>query len=167
MRNAASGRIPKGFRPMAKRTLEQVVENIDLRLERVEQILPTLATKDELQATENNLREDLKAFATKDDLKAFATKEDLRAFATKEDLKAFATKEDLEAFATKEDLRAANEETRRHFNVVAERLEGHILLLAEGQVTLQEQMSRGFAQVASQIENLDHRVLRLEVAVRP
>ena len=44
------------------------LENIDRRLTKLEQILPTLATKD-----------DLKSLATKDDLKAFATKEDLRA----------------------------------------------------------------------------------------
>ncbi|HVH29283.1 MAG TPA: hypothetical protein VM818_21160 [Vicinamibacterales bacterium] len=66
------------------------------------------------------LREELKAFATKEDLKAFATKEDLKAFATKEDLKAFATKEDLKAFATRDDLLAMRDELRTHFNVVAE-----------------------------------------------
>ena len=47
--------------------MEEVLKNIDLRLTKVEQILPTLATK-----------ADLKAFATKEDLKAFATKEDLK-----------------------------------------------------------------------------------------
>lgn len=52
-----------------------MVKTLNRRLSAVEQILPTLATK-----------EDLKAFATKEDLKAFATKEDLKAFATKEDL---------------------------------------------------------------------------------
>jgi hypothetical protein len=43
------------------------VKNIDDRTKRLEQILPTLATKD-----------DLKSFATKDDLKSFATKDDVR-----------------------------------------------------------------------------------------
>src|SRR5262245_50289421 len=64
--------------------MEEVLKNVDRRLTNAEQILPTLATK-----------EDLKAFATKEDLKAFATKEDLKAFATKEDLKAFATREEV------------------------------------------------------------------------
>ena len=45
-------------------------DNLDGRLSNIEQILPTLATKD-----------DLKAFATKDDLKAFATKDDLNQMA--------------------------------------------------------------------------------------
>jgi len=47
--------------------MEEVLKNLDRRLLNVEQILPTLATK-----------EDLKAYATKEDLKAFATKEDLK-----------------------------------------------------------------------------------------
>lgn len=34
----------------------------------------------------NELREELKQYATKDDLKQFATKEDLKQYATKEDL---------------------------------------------------------------------------------
>ena len=52
-----------------------MVKKLDRRTSAIEQILPTLATK-----------EDLKAFATKEDLKAFATKDDLKAFATRDDL---------------------------------------------------------------------------------
>ena len=47
--------------------MEEVLKKLNLRLTNVEQILPTLATKD-----------DLKAFATKDDLKVFASKEDVK-----------------------------------------------------------------------------------------
>jgi hypothetical protein len=43
------------------------LENLDRRLARVEQILPTLATRDELQT-----------LATKEDLETLATKEGLR-----------------------------------------------------------------------------------------
>ncbi|OFW15917.1 MAG: hypothetical protein A3H29_12185 [Acidobacteria bacterium RIFCSPLOWO2_02_FULL_67_21] len=46
--------------------MESLLKNVDRRLQRVEQILPTLATKDDLQG-----------FATKDDLQRFATKDDL------------------------------------------------------------------------------------------
>src|SRR5882672_6783734 len=46
--------------------MEQLLENIDRRLARVEQKLPTLATKD-----------DLERFATKDDLERYATKDDV------------------------------------------------------------------------------------------
>jgi uncharacterized membrane protein YccC len=94
--------IPKDRLRMDAMELEAVVKNIDRRLLRVEQILPGLATKD--------------------------------------DLKTFATKEDLKAFATKDDLRQESERTRQHFNVVAERLEGYIRLIAEGHVALQERI---------------------------
>jgi uncharacterized protein YicC (UPF0701 family) len=47
--------------------IETLIKNIDDRTSRIEQILPTVATK-----------EDLNAFATKEDLNAFATKEDMR-----------------------------------------------------------------------------------------
>jgi len=57
--------------------LKARIKNIDERTTRIEQILPTLATK-----------HDLKAFATKDDLKAFATKDDLRAYPTREEVRA-------------------------------------------------------------------------------
>lgn len=43
---------------------EDRLDNLDRRLDRIEQILPTLATK-----------EDLKPHATKEDLRAYATKE--------------------------------------------------------------------------------------------
>ena len=46
--------------------MERVLENLDRRLRSVEQILPTLATKT-----------DLEGFATKADLERYATKEDL------------------------------------------------------------------------------------------
>ena len=72
-----------------------MVKNLEQRTSAVEQILPTLATK-----------EDLKAFATKEDLKAFATKEDLKAFATKEDLK-----EALKPYAPRAEMEDTFEET--------------------------------------------------------
>ena len=118
---------------MSRVELEQVVRNVNERVTRIEQILPTLATK-----------------------------EDLKAFATKEDLKAFATKEDLKAFATRDELREEGERTRRHFDAVAERLEGHIQLIAEGQVALQEQFDGFKKEMRSDIAGLDRRLMRLE-----
>ena len=48
--------------------MEEVLKNLDHRLTNVEQILPTLATK-----------EDLKAFATREEIQAtFATKEEMK-----------------------------------------------------------------------------------------
>jgi len=92
------------------------LKKLERRLAKAEQILPTLATKAELQAA-------IAPLATKEDLKALAA-------ATKEDLKALAaaTKEDLKglAAATKEDL----VELRRHMDVLTESLRGDIHLIA-------------------------------------
>jgi len=101
---------------MTPRDVDAMLSNLDARTTRIEQILPTLATRQDLSdsirvlATKDDLkrfatRDDLKRFATKDDLKRFATKDDLKRFATKDDLKRFATKEDLKRFATKDDLK--------------------------------------------------------------
>ena len=97
-----------------------MVKKLEQRMSAVEQILPTLATK-----------EDLKVYATKEDLKAFATKEDLKAFATKEDLETFATKEDLKAFPTRTEMEEKFEESKRFALVLHEDLKGDISLIAE------------------------------------
>src|SRR5262245_45261032 len=68
---------------MTATEMEDLLKNLDLRTSRIEQFLPTLASKEEVRA----IRNDLDRFATKDDLKAFATKEDLKAFATKAEMK--------------------------------------------------------------------------------
>ena len=51
--------------------MEAMIRNLDTRATRIEQILPTLATREDL-------REVVRDLATKDDLKAFATKDELR-----------------------------------------------------------------------------------------
>src|SRR6266853_4774163 len=101
---------------MNQREMETAIKNIDERTARIEQILPTLATK-----------EDLKGFPRADDPKGFATKEDLKAFATKEDLKAFPTREEMMAI-----VREEGERTRVHFDVVAEAMKADIKAIAEG-----------------------------------
>ena len=86
---------------MTATEMEEVLKKLDLRLTNVEQILPTLATK-----------EDLKVLATKEDLKAYATKEDLKAYATREETK--------ELFA----------EGKRHASVLFEHLEEKLEIIA-------------------------------------
>ena len=81
------------------------LENLDRRLARVEQILPTLATRDEV-----------KTLATKEDLKTLATKEDLNALATKEELR----------LAVQEE----GERSRRYMDVLTESLREDIHLIA-------------------------------------
>ena len=86
--------------------MERVLENLDRRLSAVEQTLPTLATK-----------LDLERFATKADLERFATKADLERFATKAELERFATKADLESGLAQ--VRAFTEHVREEARAVA------------------------------------------------
>ena len=79
-----------------------MVKKLERRTSAVEQILPTLATK-----------------------------EDLKIYATKEDLKAFATKEDLKAFPTRAEMEEKFEEAKRFALVLHEDLKGDIALIAE------------------------------------
>jgi hypothetical protein len=114
-----------GFGFMAHIDMEQGLENIDRRLSSVEQVLPTLAT-----------RIDLERFATKADLERFATKADLEGFATKADLERFATKVDLEGFGWLVDLRQGIAEAKRHTDVLIESVRDDIRMLAEGVVAV-------------------------------
>ncbi len=81
--------------------MEDLFETLDRRLDRIEQILPALATKD-----------DLKAYATKEDLKALEARFETR-------------------FATKNDLREAFGEASRHARVLHEDLVERITLLGK------------------------------------
>jgi hypothetical protein len=68
--------------------------------------------------------------------------------------------------ATRDEMRAAirveGEETRRHFDVVAESLRTDIRLIAEGHGNLSHRMNRLEHETARDIATLDRRVLRLE-----
>lgn len=97
-------------RPNIEERLDRVethVRNIDLRLERVEQILPTLATKNDLRGMPTV--DDPKGFLTKKDAEGFLTKDDGKAFATKDDLKGMPTVDDPKGFVTTADLHAFGE----------------------------------------------------------
>jgi len=134
---------------MEPQPLEEVVRNVDMRLRQVEHILPTLATKAALQAA----------------IAPIATKAELYE-AIAEAIAPLATKTELQAANSelREDMRKEGERTRRHFDVVAERLEGHIRLVAEGQVLLQERFDDLRTDLKADIAQLDRRVMRLEVA---
>jgi hypothetical protein len=109
--------------------MERVLENLDRRLSRVEQFLPTLATKN-----------DLERFATKQDLERFATKHELERFATKHELERFATKQELER--TKHELLEEIDGARRHADVLFEAVRDDIRLVAEGVASLIERLER-------------------------
>jgi uncharacterized protein YicC (UPF0701 family) len=127
---------------MDQHEFETRIKNIDARTTRIEQILPTLATKE--------------------DLKACATKEDLKACATKEDLKAYATKEDLKAYATKEDVREEGTRTRLHFDLVADGIKESIKAIADGYKALDDRITNLSREIKSVLGNHEHRITRLE-----
>jgi hypothetical protein len=120
--------------------IEAVVRNINIRLEKVEQILPALATKVELDAA----------------IAPLATKAELAAA-----IAPLATKAELRAEVREEGVR-----TRQHFDAVAERLEGQIRLVAEGVVALQQRQDADRTELKADIASLDRRVTRLEARRR-
>jgi len=118
--------------------MERVLENLDRRLRGVEQLLPTLATK-----------ADLDRYATKSDLERFATKADLERFATKADLGRFATKADLESGLAQ--VRAFTEQVR-----------DEVRSLAEGYELLSGRVDSLSTDVRGVLYTLDTLVTRLE-----
>ncbi len=111
-------------------------ENLDRRLARVEQILPTLATKDDLKAlaTKEEIRLAIEPLATKEELRLaiepLATKEELRLaiepLATKEELRLA-----IEPLATKEELREEFGRVRQHLTILIEHQDDKIQLLID------------------------------------
>ena len=88
--------------------MEQRIENVDRRVDRIEQILPTLPTRNDLDAA----------------IAPLATKAELRAA--------------IAPLATKAELREVEERLRRHFNVITESLRDDIRLVAEAVAALAE-----------------------------
>lgn len=134
---------------MGERNMEEAVKNLNVRVERIEQILPTLATKDDLAAA----------------VAPLATREEMHA-AIAVAVAPLATREELQSAigSVREKLLADGEQTRRHFDVVAERLEGHIKLIAEGHGVLAEKIDALGAEMRKADAALDRRVTRLEAS---
>jgi len=109
---------------MHRDSVEEVLRSLDRRVGRIEQILPTLATKDEIR----NL----------------------------------ATKDEIARYATKEDMLAEGERTRAHFDVVAERLESQIRVIAEGLMSLDQRFEDFRTETRTNFATVDRRLLRLE-----
>lgn len=128
--------------------MHDVVEgggNVDQRLARIEQILPTLATK-----------EDLKPLATKEELR-----EAVAGLATKEELR-----EAVAGLATKEELREEGEKSRRYMRVLFEELRDRIALFAERLTAVDDRDARQHAECVQADRALDGRVTALDAASR-
>ena len=130
--------------------MEQRLENVERRVDRIDQILPALATRDDLKAA-------IAPLATKVELRAaiapLATKAELRAAIAESEQRMC---DRMDAIATglrkelREDMRthvagaiaASEQRLRTHFDVVAESLRDDIRLVAEAVVTLSERVDR-------------------------
>ena len=145
---------------MAQSESESAGRNVDRRLTAVEQILPTLATKRDLETAIDRA---VVPLATREEMHSAIAKA-VAPLATREEL--LATRGELQA--TRDELyRAIRDEgvqTRRHFDVVAEDLRGDIRLLAEGQAALHQRIDDVRIELKGDIATLDRRVMRLEVA---
>lgn len=137
---------------MDKGRTSELLESLDLRMTRVEQILPTLATREEMHAA---IQEAIAPLATREELQAA-----IAPLATREELQAA-----IAPLATRQEVREEGERTRRHTKVLFEKLEGDIKLLAEGLAALSERTERQHAEVVSRLERveaLEPRVATLE-----
>lgn len=133
--------------------IEGLIKDLNTRTKRIEQILPSLATREDLA----DLRNDVKAGATKDDLKACATKDDLKACATKDDIKSFPTRDEVRTMLQEEGKR-----TRGHFDVVAEGLKESIKVIADGHRALDSRMTKVSRDIRSVLDNHERRITKLE-----
>ena len=95
---------------MSTGQMEQRLENVERQVDRIDQILPALAT-----------REDLKR-----EIAPLATKAELRAA--------------IAPLATKVELREVEQRLRTHFDVVTESLRDDIRLVAEAVTALSERV---------------------------
>jgi chromosome segregation ATPase len=125
---------------MKPKSIRETVQKIDGRLERVEQVLPTLATGETVQKIDARLErveQILPTLATKAQLQE-ATDQTARA------------------------MKAVGEETRRHMDVVSEATRYEVQLLAEGQQALGERIDRSIEEIKGVLRNHEGRLTRLE-----
>ena len=108
---------------MSTGQMEQRLENVERRVDRVGQILPTLATREDLDAA-------IAPLATRAELRAA-----IAPLATKAELRAA-----IAPLATKAELREVEQRLRTHFDVVTESLRDDIRLVAEAVVALSERV---------------------------
>jgi uncharacterized membrane protein YqiK len=67
-RHSAGASIIEGIRQMTPYEMEQEIKNLNMRTAAIEQILPTLVTKDDLRLTTDALQHEMAKLATKDDI---------------------------------------------------------------------------------------------------
>ena len=135
---------------------DQVLErldNLDRRLDRIEQFLPTLATKEELRSVVDAA---IAPLATKDELRDAVAK-----LATKEELRDAVAK-----LATKEELREEGERSRRYMLMLVEEVRADIRLFADAYGLLDRRDAQQHTETMASLGGLDRRVTVLEAKAR-
>jgi hypothetical protein len=112
---------------MPETLLPELVRNIDRRVEAIEQILPTLATKQDLQ-------EAIVPLATREEMRA-AIAAAVAPLATREEMHA-AIASAIAPLATREEMRAEGEAARRHSTVLFEDLRDDNRIILEHLIAL-------------------------------
>lgn len=168
---------------------ENLLRKLDRRLQDVEQILPTLATRDQVQEA---IEDAVRPLATKEELAAAiaplptkeevgSAKEELRAaiapLATKEETVSRRQFEEVTArlrddirlvaesqVALQVEVRREARETREQFQVVAESLRDDIRLIAESQVALRSEVRQGRRQLDGILKNHQKRITKVEAS---
>jgi hypothetical protein len=142
------------------------------------EILATLATKADLAplATREEMYAAIAAatapLATRDEMHA-AIAAAIAPLATREELNAaiapLATREELLSMRAelRAEIREEGDRTRRYFDVVAERLETSINIIAEGHPHLDAKIDGVRRELKADIADLDRRVTKLEARRRP
>ena len=108
---------------MQPKQMEQLLRNVDRRVRRIEQILPTLATKVDLRTA----------------VEPLATKAELRA-AISSAVEPLATKAELQevTFELRAAITESEQRMRTHFDVVTESLRDDIQIMATGLATFSQ-----------------------------
>ena len=113
--------------------MEQRLGNVERRVDRIEQILPTLATRADLKAA-------IAPLATKAELRA-AIAESEQRMCDRMDAMAERLREDMRTHVS-DAISASEQRVRTHFDVVAEGLRDDVRLVAEAVVALSERVDR-------------------------
>jgi hypothetical protein len=156
---------------------DQVLErldNLDRRVDRIEQFLPTLPTKTEVRSVvDEAIARAVAPLATKEELREavakLATKEELREavakLATKEELRETVAKA-IAPLATKEELREEGERSRRYMLMLFEDVRGDIRLFADAHGLLDRRDASQHLESVAGLSRLDSRVTTLEAKSR-
>jgi len=147
---------------MVERSAARGVKNMERRLTAVEQVLPTPATKKDLETAVGDLRTEIQVavapLATKAEVTGVTT--DVAALKTDvTTLKTEVTALKVELYAA---IRAEGVETRRHFDVVAEGMHADFRILAEGFVATEARCDTRHRDVTRTLNEHDRRLTRLE-----